>query len=72
MILQEWESYRKEVMHKDCQPEQLFECRRAFYAGAISSLAIYDIGAIPHKEEIMAELLAELRAFKDQLLKGEA
>jgi hypothetical protein len=40
-----WESYRKKVVPPTATSAQVYECRRAFYAGAIAAMTL-QIGVI--------------------------
>jgi len=65
----EWEDYRRNVIPADAPEVQLVECRRAFYAGAVSLMrtVMTAIGpeAEPTDEDVwrMQEIMDELRSY---------
>jgi len=65
----EWLSYRAKVVPAGAGPEQVEECRRAFYAGAVSLfktvMTMLDPDAEPTEQDIekMADLQKELMEF---------
>jgi len=74
MTIQEnWEGYRKDIVHPEAGPEQLQETKMAFYGGASSILDI--LLAISDDDEytddaalaILESLKEEARAFADKL-----
>lgn len=77
-ILETWQSYRKEVIHPAAPPEQVEECRRAFYAGAGGMFAVL-IRDLTDGDEcaeadlrMMDELREELHAHFLQVTGGRA
>lgn len=69
LISNQWDSYREEVVPAEAPPEQVTECRRAFFAGAHALLytvmRVMDSGEEPTDRD-MAQMDAidkELRDF---------
>ncbi|MBN3949411.1 MAG: hypothetical protein HWQ38_24275 [Nostoc sp. NMS7] len=67
-ISSHWQSYEAQVLPKGCSPVQLQETRRAFYAGAVSVLAL--MAKLSEEEiteeegsDIIEELMQESRDF---------
>lgn len=77
LVQQAWDSYLREVIPFDAPAVQIAESKRAFFAGAQAAMQLYcEIGE-PHisKDDGVARLegmMAELTAFKDAVVKGEA
>ena len=65
----EWISYRKNVVPADAGPVQVVECRRAFYAGAVSMMRVLALAMDPDAEptekdmRTMAEIMQELDGY---------
>lgn len=68
LVLEGWNSYRRDVMPKDCGPVQIEETRRAFYAGAVhlffSLQTILDSDSEPTAGDLM-QMQAIQDEFKD-------
>jgi len=77
-IEEEWVSYEKKVIPKDAPPFQHQECKRAFYASAIATLAILHevLNNKNLSDEARAAIIEGLRSecigFKDQVEDGKA
>lgn len=72
-----WQSYRADIVPIDASPDQVQECRRAFYAGAAAILGLVaGLGrpAIPVivALETLEDLDAELEAFGKAVKNGRA
>ena len=78
LVEHEWISYRMAVIPDNATSGQLQECRRAFYAGASSLLAVlmsvFDEDREPTKRDMQTISLvdAELRRFAGQVRAGLA
>lgn len=68
LILEGWNSYRRDVMPKDCGPVQVEETRRAFYGGAVhlfhSLNTILDADSEPTAKDLM-QVSAIQQEFED-------
>ena len=77
-ILEAWNSYRLVVMPADAPPIQVSECRRAFYAGALTLLEgiLNQLSPGLESEEsdlkMMDEIHRELLAFNESVKAGTA
>lgn len=77
-IAESWLSFKAAVIPDDASPVQVTECRRAFYAGAISLFYALnnDISTSPEMTEadmqIMVDLDAEIEAWRAALREGRA
>lgn len=72
-ILNQWDSYKSDVLPKNAPPIQIKECRMAFYAGAKSLLdCLLDVALTDLSDEASAIFLEgyelELDEFAKQLL----
>ena len=74
----EWINYRNGAIHKDASSVQLQESRRAFYAGAWALYCVIMNNLSPGDEaeptdtRLMEKLDAEMREFRDRVVKGWA
>jgi len=66
LILEGWNSYRREVMPKDCGPVQLEETRRGFYAGASHLFFVLQTVLDSDAEPTAGDLL-QMQAIQDEL-----
>ena len=68
-IAEKFSSYRRDVIPSDAPPVQIEECRRAFFAGAVSLYSIVMAGLSPSPGvtdddmSFMEDIDAELKAF---------
>ena len=72
-----WESYRRDVMPADAGPDQIRECRRAFYMGFWAMLNInIGIGDDSVTEEmgvfVLENLVNECKRFNHDVVAGRA
>jgi hypothetical protein len=67
MLAEEWDSFARTVLPKDCSFEQRQDMRQAFYAGATSILAI-----LIETKGNANNLIAELRDFSQAVVEGRA
>ena len=78
LIETEWMNYRNAVIPKNASSTQLQECRRAFFAGAWAYYSLLMNSLEPGTDEtpqdmaLMEKLDAEMREFKDRVVKGHA
>lgn len=74
----EWMTFRNAVIPRDAGSAQLQDMRRAFYGGAWALYSLMmnslDPGTedTPKDVELMAKLDAEMREFRDRVVKGWA
>jgi hypothetical protein len=74
LILEGWNSFRREVLPAEAPPIQIEECRRAFYAGCVhlfsSIIGILEPGAEPTDNDLrqMQAVDDEIRAFGAEML----
>jgi hypothetical protein len=77
-ILEQWNSYRKQVLPADASDVQVTECRRAFYGGAQAFYSTVMGGLGPGSEaeeadfKLMEDLATELKDFSKQVANGRA
>jgi hypothetical protein len=77
-VAQAWDDYYMVVVNPNAKPAQVRACRRAFYAGAQSLLAMIGQGFDPDRGITAADLRhiadvhEELRAFARDLQEGVA
>ncbi len=55
-----WDSFRREVMHPDSSPGQIYEMRLAFYAGAVAML--FAAGRAAETPDGLSAFMARLEA----------
>lgn len=76
-VMQQWESYEREVVPKTAGAEQRIESRRAFFAGAQALLNLVSgVGSDDVSENqgvaMLDGLSAELQVFSEAVLAGLA
>ena len=76
-IGEQWESYARDVLPRDCPKVQVLETRRAFYAGAHATLMTFNRIGEPDISETagvmaIAHLVAECQRFLDEVKAGRA
>jgi hypothetical protein len=76
-IQQAFESYRKDVIPADALDVQVQECRRAFFAGVQSHIAIGELlsdgdGSTTNDMAIVIAIDAEMREFAESVKAGRA
>lgn len=68
-----WEEYRRSVMPQNAGQVQVMECRRAFYAGAMTMFVLMEKFADLEEDEAMAMLQLtkdELMDFRNNVGRG--
>jgi len=74
----EWINYRNDVISKDAGSTQLQESRRAFFAGAWAFYSLIlnqlepGLEDTPNDLKLMEKLDAEMREFRERVIKGYA
>lgn len=77
-IAEAWEDYRRKVLPFHAPAVMLQECRRTFYAGAISLFNAINANLTPDREpqpsdvEYIEAIHAELEAWPGMVERGEA
>ena len=72
-IQTQWESYKANVLPTDAHPIQLTECRRAFYAGAMTAVMQVILAIDDDRDSavlICNRLREECMAFKAKVKRG--
>lgn len=78
LMAEQWDTFSRAVLPRDCSPIQRQEMRRAFYAGAQGILHGVMAAFAPEHEptvadlKIMADLEIELSDFADLIKNGRA
>lgn len=67
LVLELWNSYRREVIPAEAPDVQVIECRRAFYAGAKGLLRAIEACLDPTSPDETPGDMAQMQAISDEL-----